>query len=83
MKPTRGLGKGLSALFSETEEDYGKSLLFDEKDEDNGQTVSEIDIGLIKIYEMDFIKDFPSGVVDERLKFKFNHLLFNSRRKGE
>lgn len=47
MKPTRGLGKGLSALFSETEEDYGKSLLFDEKDEDNGQTVSEIDIGLI------------------------------------
>ncbi len=47
MKPTRGLGKGLSALFSETEEDYGKSLLFDEKDEDNGQTVSEVDIGLI------------------------------------
>ena len=28
MKPNRGLGKGLSALFSETEEDYGKSLLF-------------------------------------------------------
>ena len=47
MKPTRGLGKGLSALFSETEEDYGKSLLFDEKDEVNGQTVSEIDISLI------------------------------------
>ena len=47
MKPTRGLGKGLSALFSETEEDYGKSLLFDEKDEENGQTVSEIDISLI------------------------------------
>ena len=47
MKPTRGLGKGLSALFSETEEDYGKSLLFDEKDEQDGQTVSEIDIGLI------------------------------------
>ena len=47
MKPTRGLGKGLSALFSETEEDYGKSLLFDEKEEENGQSVSEIDIGLI------------------------------------
>lgn len=47
MKPTRGLGKGLSALFSETEEDYGKSLLFDEKDEQDGQTVSEIDVGLI------------------------------------
>lgn len=30
MKPNRGLGKGLSALFSETEEDYGKSLLFEE-----------------------------------------------------
>ena len=27
----RGLGKGLSSLFSETEEDYGKSLLFDEE----------------------------------------------------
>ena len=34
MKPTRGLGKGLSALFSETEEDYGKSLLFDEAEND-------------------------------------------------
>ena len=32
MKPNnRGLGKGLSALFSETEEDYGKSLIFDEE----------------------------------------------------
>ena len=47
MKPTRGLGKGLSALFSETEEDYGKSLLFDEAENDTGQSVSEVDIGLI------------------------------------
>ena len=47
MKPTRGLGKGLSALFSETEEDYGKSLLFDETENDTGQSVSEVDIGLV------------------------------------
>ena len=47
MKPTRGLGKGLSALFSETEEDYGKSLLFEEPENDTGQSVSEVDIGLV------------------------------------
>ncbi len=56
MKPNRGLGKGLSALFSETEEDYGKSLLFDEDEgeksggntyrepEKKGDSVSELDI---------------------------------------
>ena len=44
MKPTRGLGKGLSALFSETEEDYGKSLLFDEEPVKKGEGVTEVDI---------------------------------------
>ncbi len=44
MKPNRGLGKGLSALFSETEEDYGKSLLFDEEPRGKGEGVSEVDI---------------------------------------
>jgi ParB family chromosome partitioning protein len=38
-----GLGRGLSAIFSETEEDYGKNLLFDAGDNDN-RTVSEVDI---------------------------------------
>ena len=42
MKPNRGLGKGLSALFSETEEDYGKSLLFEDKED--AKAVSEIAI---------------------------------------
>ncbi len=46
MKPTRGLGKGLSALFSETEEDYGKSLLFEEEPKAKG-TVTEIDIASV------------------------------------
>lgn len=46
MKTTRGLGKGLSALFSETEEDYGKSLLFDEESEPKAG-VSEIEISSI------------------------------------
>lgn len=45
MKTNRGLGKGLSALFSETEEDYGKSILFDEEESDRG--VTEVDINLV------------------------------------
>ena len=44
MKTNRGLGKGLSALFSETEEDYGKSLLFDETPEESAKGVTEIDV---------------------------------------
>lgn len=47
MKPNRGLGKGLSALFSETEEDYGKSLVFDEEPLKKGEGVSEIEISQI------------------------------------
>ncbi len=47
MKNNRGLGKGLSALFSETEEDYGKSLLFDEKEISAKENVTEIDISSI------------------------------------
>ncbi len=46
MKNNRGLGKGLSALFSETEEDYGKSLLFEE-DKSVSTGVTEIEIGSI------------------------------------
>ena len=46
MKNNRGLGKGLSALFSETEEDYGKSLLFEEEKADNAG-VTQIDISSI------------------------------------
>ncbi|MBQ7339392.1 MAG: ParB/RepB/Spo0J family partition protein [Clostridia bacterium] len=40
----RGLGKGLSVLFSETEGDYGKSLLFEETEEQSQKGVTEIDI---------------------------------------
>jgi ParB family chromosome partitioning protein len=48
MKPNRGLGKGLSALFSETEEDYGKSLLFDEEPaKEKGEGVTEIEVSSI------------------------------------
>jgi ParB family chromosome partitioning protein len=47
MKTNRGLGKGLSALFSETEEDYGKSLLFDEEPKTKGEGVTEIEISSI------------------------------------
>ena len=48
MKPNRGLGKGLSALFSETEEDYGKSLLFDEEPvAESKENVTEIEVASI------------------------------------
>ncbi len=44
----KGLGKGLSALFSETQEDYGKSLLFDEeKTSSSGENVKQIEISSI------------------------------------
>ncbi len=44
MKNNRGLGKGLSALFSETEEDYGRSMLFDEPATPSGQSVTEVNV---------------------------------------
>ena len=44
MKANRGLGKGLSALFSETEEDYGKSLLFEEKEDQPISGVTEVNV---------------------------------------
>ena len=51
MKVNRGLGKGLSALFSETEEDYGKSLLFDEEPPKKGQDVKEIEVYSIELLD--------------------------------
>ncbi len=47
MKINRGLGKGLGALFSETENDYGKSLLFEESEGQTEQGVTEIEISSI------------------------------------
>ncbi len=50
MKPGfRGLpkGKGLSALFSETEEDYGKSLIFEESEEQKSAGITEVEISSI------------------------------------
>ena len=70
MKPTRGLGKGLSALFSETEEDYGRSLLFDEAPQKAGESVSEIDISSIfanpnqprKAFDETALKELASSI---------------------
>ena len=47
MKTNKGLGKGLSVLFSDTEEDYGKSLLFEENEENAKAGVTEIDISSV------------------------------------
>lgn len=47
MKQNRGLGKGLSALFSETEGDYGKSLLFEESEEQKGGGVTEVEVSSV------------------------------------
>ena len=70
MKPNRGLGKGLSALFSETEEDYGKSLLFDEEPQQKGEGVTEIDIGSIfanpnqprKVFDETALKELADSI---------------------
>ena len=69
MKPNRGLGKGLSALFAETEEDYGKSLLFDEEPTQNGG-VEEIDINSIyanpnqprKVFNQDALAELSQSI---------------------
>ncbi len=69
MKPTRGLGKGLSALFSETEEDYGKSLLFDEE-APKGDGVTEIEVSAIfanpnqprKIFDQDALNELAQSI---------------------
>ena len=68
MKPNRGLGKGLSALFSETEEDYGKSLIFEDKED--AQTVSEIAISDIfanpnqprKVFDEDALNELAASI---------------------
>ncbi len=70
MKPTRGLGKGLSALFSETEEDYGKSLLFDEEAPKKGEGVTEIEVSAIfanpnqprKIFDQDALNELAQSI---------------------
>ena len=49
MAPIKGLGKGLSSLFSETEEDYGKSLIFSEAEDKGEAGVSEIDLTAILV----------------------------------
>ena len=70
MKPNRGLGKGLSALFSETEEDYGKSLLFEEEQTVGGEGVSEIDVSAIfanpnqprKMFDQTALKELADSI---------------------
>lgn len=70
MKPNRGLGKGLSALFSETEEDYGKSLLFEEEQTGGGEGVSEIDVSAIfanpnqprKMFDQTALKELADSI---------------------
>ena len=70
MKSNRGLGKGLSALFSETEEDYGKSLLFDEEPDRSGEGVSEINVSSIfanpnqprKMFDQTALKELADSI---------------------
>lgn len=65
MKPKIGLGKGLSALFSETEEDYGKSLLFDEAPTQKGEGVTEIEVSSIFANPNQPRKVFDEGALKE------------------
>ncbi len=65
MKPKIGLGKGLSALFSETEEDYGKSLLFDEEPVKKGEGVTEVAVSSIFANPNQPRKVFDEGALKE------------------
>lgn len=66
----RGLGKGLSALFSETEEDYGKSLLFNEEEAAKDGNVSEIEMSKIfanpnqprKVFDETALQELSSSI---------------------
>ena len=71
MNKNRGLGRGLSALFSETESDYGKSLLFEEENQPSGkQGVTEIEIDKIfanpnqprKAFEPNALNELASSI---------------------
>ena len=70
MKPKIGLGKGLSVLFSETEEDYGKSLLFDESENEKSEGVTEIDVSSIfanpnqprKIFDQTALQELANSI---------------------
>ena len=71
MNKNRGLGRGLSALFSETENDYGKSLLFDEENQPSGkQGVTEIEVDKIfanpnqprKAFEPNALNELASSI---------------------
>lgn len=70
MKSNRGLGKGLQALFAETEEDYGKSLLFEEKEEEKGEGVTEINVSDIfanpnqprKVFDETALKELAESI---------------------
>ena len=60
-----GLGRGYSAIFSETEEDYGKSLLFEEEPVQKGENVSEVDITKIFANPNQPRKVFDEGALRE------------------
>ena len=89
MKNNRGLGKGLSALFAETEEDYGKSLLFDEPEtEDKGKEgVQEVDLSSIYPNPDQPRKNFDPDALDELAQSIRHHgvimpLIVNKEAKG-
>ncbi len=47
MKNNNRLGKGLSALFSATEEEYGKSLVFDSQENTEKEGVTTVDVSSV------------------------------------
>ena len=62
----KGLGKGLSALFAETEEDYGKSLLFEEEaPAATDRSVVEVEIEKIFANPNQPRKSFDEGALRE------------------
>lgn len=89
MKNNRGLGKGLSALFAETEEDYGKSLLFDEPEtEEKGKSgVTEVEISSVYPNPNQPRKAFDADALEELAQSIRHHgvimpLIVNKSPKG-
>lgn len=87
MKNNRGLGKGLSALFAETEEDYGKSLLFEENEPESAGTVNEIDIDSVYPNPNQPRKAFDQAALEELAQSVSRHgvimpIIVNKSAKG-
>ena len=85
MKPTKGLGKGLSALFGDSESDYEKSMLLDESG--NSEKVQEIPLDYIfanpdqprKTFDIDALNELSNSIKEHGV---INPIIVNAQVDG-